>query len=124
MDVDDGLHFEHPVARIFDSPLDIRNVKGGRSLPVIAHQLGVNLYYDLVFAAVQDQHAVQFHIGTSRGRDLAFNLAWPENSVGVLGSLEDFLMHPFVARAISRLSARGIYGDFSARFACFGLEAD
>jgi len=71
----------------------------------------------LMVCPVNAEDAVDLNGGCALGQDFAFDVIGMENDVGVLGALENFLMHLLIAHAIAGVAAGGIEYHFATDIA-------
>lgn len=121
-DIDDRLHMQKEITGVLDAPFGVRDLEFSGSLPVVAHEFGVNVSDEFVVGAVKRDDAFQFKVGGRGKGNLAVDLLGPEGGFGELPGFKDFLVQALVPRTVAGFAADGVYDDRAAGFAGLRIE--
>lgn len=106
-------------AGVFHSPLNIGNNKVRLDLDLIARGMGLHGHSHFMAGAVNGEQAVDHGCGQR-----TFDAVWTEDDLGILGTLQNVLVHPFVSRFAAARAALRVNDHFPRALAGLQIVID
>ena len=114
LDGDRVVHFEHPAARVLQSPVDEGNTELRAGAPMISGEIDLRGHGQFVLAPVKGENSVNLYRGVSPHFESSANIIWPKSDFAEPCTLEDLFVHLSIALVVAALSAGGVHGDLTA----------